>query len=405
MIDFKSHLKKWPLAAKINAKLKARSVERDAAAVYRWHETAARRRGIRVPCGVGLEAALRGRLAGRAHRLGWPKLKGDLHIFVAFGNWNWEAILPEALGPFGEISVFEWRARGYREERSDWLEWRDEMNRAMLAAFHDANERRPVDVVVGYLTGMTASPATLSEMASAGAAVTNFCFDDKHAFPGAIVGGRYPTTAAIASCVDLNLTSDPHGILKYAVHGGLAMFHPEAAHPRQHRPHPVPFEHDVSFIGANYGWRSDFIGSLERSGIGVSCFGFGWPNGPVSNEEMAKIYSRSRINLGFGGVGHSRKLRNLKGRNFEVTMSGGLYLTQDNPELSLVYDVGTEIITYLDEADCTRLIRELLADPKRAESVRRAGNESAQKNHTYEARWTTVLRLLGAMARDNGTSW
>ena len=275
---------------------------------------------------------------------------------------------------------------------------RDEMNRLMLEAFRSANSRRPVDVVIGYLSGHTISPETLLEMARSGAVITNFCFDDKHCFPGTLLGGRFCTTAAIAHAVDLNLTSDPNGILKYAVHGGLAMFHPEAASLDLHHPYDFPFEHDISFIGANYGWRPSFIRRLEGLGLHIACYGQGWPNGPVTNQDMAKVYSRTRINLGFGGIGHSRRLMNLKGRDFEVPMSGGLYLTQHNPELALVYDLSREVITFKDEADCASIIRELLIDIPRAAAIREAGHRRARRDHTYEARWSTVLRVIGALA-------
>lgn len=396
--NWRFQLKRLPGAAKLNARLKAFSVEREAAAIYRRHEGEAYRRGIRALYAEELEAAVRRRVAERAFRLGWPKQKGDLHIFLSFGNWNWESILPKSLSSLGKVTAFEWRSRGFREEHPAWTERRDQMNRAMLDAFHNANERRPVDVVVGYLSGLTVSPETLVEMARAGATIANFCFDDKRVFPGTIVDGRYESTAAIASVIDLNLTSDPGGILKYAVHGGLAAFHPEAADPDLHRPHVTPFEIDVSFVGANYGWRSEFIMALKHLGIDVVCFGAGWPNGPVVNEDMAKIYSKSRINLGFGGIGHSRKLCNLKGRDFEVPMSGGLYLTQDNPELAQVYTVGKDIVTYRDETDCARMIGVLLGEPQLADSIRRSGHATARQKHTYEMRWTKMLRTFGALA-------
>jgi len=127
----------------------------------------------------------------------------------------------------------------------------------------------------------------------------------------------------------------------------------------------------------------------------VECFGKGWSNGSLSDEEMVKLYSQSRINLGFAGVGYSRRLMCLKGRDFEVPMSGGLYLTQDNPELRLVFDLGREIVTYQDEADCAHIISELLRDHKRAEAIRNAGRARCLKDHTYKARWEQVFRLAG----------
>jgi hypothetical protein len=185
--------------------------------------------------------------------------------------------------------------------------------------------------------------------------------------------------------------------VKYAVHGGLAMFWPEAAHPGYHRPYDLQFDYDVSFAGACYGWRPTFIEKLRRRGVQVECFGGGWPNGPLSGEDMIRLYSRSRVNLGFGGVGYCSKLMCLKGRDFEVPMSGGLYLTQSNPELLLVYDVGREVLAYEDDADCARTILGLLADPERAALIRHAGRERALREHSYWERWMRVFRLSGIL--------
>ena len=88
----------------------------------------------------------------------------------------------------------------------------------------------------------------------------------------------------------------------------------------------------------------------------------------------------------------------LKGRDFEVPMSGGLYLTQDNPELRLVFDVGAEIATYRSEHDCARTIRALLADPSRAQRIRAAGRARCLREHTYEARWGRIFRAAGLLA-------
>jgi len=161
------------------------------------------------------------------------------------------------------------------------------------------------------------------------------------------------------------------------------MFWPEGTNPDVYKPDDLPFEYDVSFVGQKYGWRPRFIKKLRRYGINVTTFGTGWENGPLSVEEMIKLYSKSRINLGFSEVRFSRKLMCLKGRDFEVPMSGGLYLTQDNPELSLVYEVGKEIVTYKDGKDYAEKIKWLLADHKKADSIRKAAREKALKEHTW----------------------
>jgi hypothetical protein len=64
---------------------------------------------------------------------------------------------------------------------------------------------------------------------------------------------------------------------------------------------------------------------FKNHGIEVEAFGFGWPNGSLSTREMVRKYSRSKINLGFGGVANLSDTYCLKGRDFEIPMSRGLY--------------------------------------------------------------------------------
>jgi hypothetical protein len=396
---FLGNLKSAPLAAAANAMYKAWKVERNAALMSRHYAGIAQKQGLVAPSGVRLEEALRTRLADRPRRLQWPKAMGGLHVFLVYPHHNWEAVLPATLAPFGEISQFEWRSLGFDEGAPDWVQRRDLMNQQLLRAFHAANKVRPIDIVVGYVSGYTVAPEVLLDMAAHGAVITNFCFDDKIYWPGELRGGRYASTASIANAVDLNLTSDPGAATRYFAHGGLSMFHPEAADPTWYKPMSMAFEYDVSFVGAAYGWRPKLVEGLRRRGIEVACFGKGWPNGAIGNEDMNGLYARSRINLGCGGIGYSHKLLCLKGRDFEVPMSGAVYLTQDNPELSLVFDVGEEMLTYRNIDDCARVIRATLNDPQSAARIRQAARARCLKDHTYTARWTAVFRSLGAVAR------
>lgn len=392
----KKMLRNIPLFAKVNSIVKANLQEGKAGRQLRAYQAEAVKKGLECLEEKKLKQSLQKRLAQRrsVHRL---KSKGDLHIFLAYYVSSWESVLPRSLEPFGKVTVFNWREHGFDDRQPDWLSQRNQMNAAMLEIFHQANRTEPVDVVIGYLSGYNTSPKTLQKMAQAGAVIFNFCWDDKLSFSGKKLGGRYTGPAGIAHAVDLNLTNSPDSLIKYAVNGGLAMFWPEAAHPDVHRPYNTPFEFDVSFAGACYGQRPSFIKKLAKHNIKVECFGHGWPNGPLPSEEMIKLYSRSRINLGFAGIGYSRKLMCLKGRDFEVPMSGGLYLTQNNPELSLIFNVGNEILTYRNEEDCVRIIHELLADPDRAEAIRKAGRKRCLSDHSYHARWLQVFRIAGLL--------
>ncbi len=241
----RTKLKRLPVAAAINARWKSWSVEQSSAAISRRYGEYVRDHGLSVPAGQALQVAVRKRIADRAAHLKWPRPLGDQHIFLAYALSNWEAVLPKALAEFGEVSAFEWRSRGFDPSAPGWLQRRTDMNREMMAEFDAVNRRRPVDLVVGYLSGANVGAETLQHMAAQGAVITNFCFDDKISWPGERWGGRFTSTAAIAHAVDLNLTSDPNGAAKYYVHGGLAMFHQEAADPDWYRPLGVLFEYPV----------------------------------------------------------------------------------------------------------------------------------------------------------------
>ncbi len=343
-----------------------------------------------------IPAALEKRLVSR-NLTPTPKKMGDLQIFLAFYISNWESVLPKVFEPFGKVTAFEWRSLGFDDRAPDWIKHRDKMNAKMWDKFIRANDKKQIDAFVGYLSGYNTDPSVLREIGRRGAVIFNFCWDDKLHFPGKIIGGRFTSPAAIASAVDLNITNSPESVVKYLAHGGLALFSPQGAHPDIHKPYDVPYEFDVSFVGQKYGWRPNFIKKLRKMGLNVAAFGRGWENGHLTEEEMVKLYSRSRINLGFAGVGHSRKLFCIKGRDFEIPMSGGLYLTQHNPELSLIYEVGKEIVTYQDEDDCAKKILWLLDNPEEAEKIRKSGRSRALRDHTWEKRFHRAFVVSGIL--------
>lgn len=393
-MNIKALLKRSAPLNSVNAWMKSHLQEGQATTSLAFYRTEAAKRGLSLPQGDELVVALHQRLAvRRLHPV--PKRKGYLHIFLTYPLSNWESVIPLALAPFGRVTVFEWRSLGFDDSSDNWLKQRKDMNMEMLEIFRKAHTEQPVDAVVGYLSGYNTDSETLIKMANSGSVIFNFSWDDKLYFLESAGDGLYRGPGALASVVDLNLTNAPDSCIKYFVEGGLAMFWPEAAHPDIHKPYDVPYEFDVSFVGGRYGWRPKFIAELQKMGIKVSTFGNGWENGPLSDEEMVKLYSRSRINLGFAGVGHSKKLMCLKGRDFEVPMSGGLYLTQDNPELSLVYEVGKEILTYRNEVDCAQKIKWLIENQDEADKIRKRGRERAIRDHTWEERFENIFRLAG----------
>jgi spore maturation protein CgeB len=345
-----------------------------------------------------LRIRLRERLALRGLTL---KPKEKLHILYATPLGNWEKHnIPVALKHFGALTTFYLKEHGFDDKANNWLATRRELDRALVHFVAETHARRPVDILLSYLSGWHIVPDTINTINQMGITTCAFWWDDRLSFRGEMKGGRYTGVASLASAYDLNLTNASDSIVKYLVEGGLAVFCPEGANPEHFRPLERRFEYDVSFVGACYGQRPVYINYLKRYGIKVEVFGHGWPNGSVSEDEMVEIYNRSRINLGFSGIGYSMKEMCLKGRDFEVPMTGALYLTSEQHDLYRVYKVGEEVVTYRGKSDCLSKIRYLLDHEDKSTSIRVAARQRCLRDHTWVRRFSDLLKMINLLSNE-----
>ncbi|MBU2027828.1 MAG: glycosyltransferase [Proteobacteria bacterium] len=354
------------------------------------YEAAFTARGLAIPDDSAIRLALQNRFPGLR-----PKPKGALSIIAVYHNYNWEdTSLRLALERFGTVRRYDWFEE-FNHARRDWRRSvKADMNRDLAARVGCwVGEERP-DVIFTYLSGELVSPETVRALRAYGAPMIHFSLNDKEHFVGKVRGGLAFGSRDICRFFDLCWTSTEDALKKYCVEGALPVYLPEGANPELHRPWEQEKTIGVSFVGQCYGKRPETIRRLGEAGIRVEAFGYGWPGGPLSTEEMVRIYSRSRINLGFGGVEGHEETYCLKGRDFEIPMSGGLYLTEHHPEMETVYDLGKEIVTYRGFDELVAKIRHLLANPDEAEAIRQAGFRRARKEHTWEMRFERVFTLM-----------
>jgi spore maturation protein CgeB len=272
------------------------------------------------------------------------------------------------------------------------------MNRHLLDFVESLARQEEFHCIFAYLSGEQATPDTMAALSRFSVPIINLALNDKENFVGKIRGRQALGVRDFCPFVTLNWTSTGDALKKYCVQGALPLYLPEGANPDLHRPLDLEKTLDVSFVGQRYGNREETIDFLRQSGIRAEAYGAGWPNGPLTTEEMVRLYAKSRINLGFGGVSGHRDTYCLKGRDFEVPMSGGLYVTEYHPELANVYELGEEIVVYESPEDLRQKIVHLLAHPEQAEAIRRRGLERARREHTWEMRFEKVFRLLGLLA-------
>lgn len=281
-------------------------------------------------------------------------------------------------------------------------DWRERLQRDMLASFQRAHAERPIDLSLLYVSHQECARETLLAMRAARAVTAVVCGDDKHSYrerPGHPNGQR-----PLVGAADIHLTNSLEPMRWFAAEGAAVYYFPWAADPLLYRPIDVPKDIPVSFIGGWYGARRELIARLRDDGVDVRCWGPGTENGPVSREEMVRIYSRSRINLGFGGVGDSARITCVKGRDFEVPMSGNLYLTSYDHELAQLFDIGREILCYASWIDCAEQIRYWLDQPERAAEIGRAARARSLRDHTWTRRVSDFLEWRGILRPANQAS-
>jgi len=147
-------------------------------------------------------------------------------------------------------------------------------------------------------------------------------------------------------------------------------------------------QYQVTFVGAAHGDRRRRIAELREYGIGVSCFGYGWPSGPVAAERISQIMRESVISLNFA---NSKGQNQIKARNFEVPGAGGFLLTEYAPGLEKFYSVGNEIETFFETEELVEKIYYYLSHPEERDSIARSGFKRTVSEHTYEIRMKDVL--------------
>lgn len=259
-----------------------------------------------------------------------------------------------------------------------------------------AQSGRIPDVLVAQTWASYISPGILEEVRSRyGTVIVNIGMDDRHQYRGEKIDGDWGGTCGLIPALDLALTAAPECVEWYTKEGCPAIFFPEASDSTLFRPMPELAKiHDVCFVGARYGVRERIVLALRKAGVKVTAFGSGWAEGRLAVSEAPKLFAQSRIVLGVGTIGHCDDFYALKLRDFDGPMSGSLYLTHDNPDLRLVYDVEKEIVTYRDIPDCIAKTRHYLAHDEERESIARRGRERAASDHTWDRRFATLFAQL-----------
>ena len=226
-------------------------------------------------------------------------------------------------------------------------------------------------------------------------------------------------------------TTDSQAIKKYNKIGYKNVIKSQwACNQFLYKPSNIEKIYDVSFIGQPHSDRRKVVDRIKKAGINIKCWGNGWENGRVSQDEMIKIFSQSKINLNLtkssGNVNLkalasiflkkelnktlklvspkywlgnfqfilNKKREQIKGRNFEIPGSGGFLLTSNADNLTDYYKDGKEIVIYKDIDDMINKIKYYLEHNEEREAIAQAGYERTLREHTYEKRFNNIFKII-----------
>lgn len=198
-------------------------------------------------------------------------------------------------------------------------------------------------------------------------------------------------------------TTDPQSVPKYHGIGYENVILSQWAC-NQYLYKPIPGERtmDATFIGMPHGDRKKIIRHLRKNGIDVKTWGYGWPEGRLTQQQMIETFSRSKINLNLANSSTKSRIffwrkgtQQIKGRNFEVPGCGSFLMTNYVAHLEDYFEIGKEVVCFENQKDLLEKIRYYLKNDEEREAIALAGYERIINDHTYEKRFRIIFQKMG----------
>jgi len=347
-----------------------------------------------------------------------------------------------ALNELGhEVEKFTWDFPGttWGWGFSKWLRKNKvKRNQELIKAVKRAHEHRKIDLYLTLSDERFIFPETICQIKKLGIPTLNFVTND------GVESEFMKMYKDIAPVFDYNWTIHLRALRSYDKIGAKAVYTPLGANPHEYKPYNCKREFDVTFMGVKISYREELLRAIVDAGISLHVWGVGWTgttdrvrnlfavwilgdhqkrtsqffsrliwytkhsdqlktifNPPLPNDEMIKMYSRSRISLGFAGASgrymydFHKAPRTIKGRDIEAPMSGAFYLTEYIDEIARLYKIGKEIETYQSIPELIDKIKYYLENPDEAEAIRKAGRKRALKDYTWAKCFEQFFNKIG----------
>ena len=189
-------------------------------------------------------------------------------------------------------------------------------------------------------------------------------------------------------------------------------------------------KYDVSFVGQPHGNRRQRIEKVKSIFPNTICFGSGWDNNRIEQQNLTSLFNHSAINLNFSessftynfksmmkiffSKNSSNKIqfnsiskviknitniknlkrKQIKARVFEIIGSGGFLLTEYAENLEDYFDLEKEICTFQCDQELKDKLKFYKHKSKERNEILEKGYKRAINEHTYEKRFNLIFNKV-----------
>lgn len=335
-----------------------------------------------------------------------PKKKGDLNIFwVGAHEAQDKSGFLQALRKFGCVECFKnsnseygplYKAQGLK-----WLDVRKINDHTLLEQVKKSHKNKKINLLFGQMWSHVFSKEALLKIRELSIPVVNIAMDDKLPELWGYKDNQRLGSVGLGNGVDMTLTTTIQACQWYSIENMPSLFWPLASDFKLFgKSSNITRDIDILFIGNRYGIRGKIIDYLFQNGVNVTCYGNGWPNGPVNADQNVALSKKAKIILGVGTIGYCSDVYTLKLRDFDALMTGALYITHRNPDLLQLFCEGYHLECYENENELLEKIKYYLNQPYKRAIIGKQGKKKAKKYHTWETRIQQTFYELDFISKD-----
>ncbi|MFN2126353.1 MAG: glycosyltransferase [Anaerolineales bacterium] len=157
-----------------------------------------------------------------------------------------------------------------------------------MAQIIEAHKEKPIDMFFSYFYSACARPEAIRAIADLGIVTVNWYCNASY---------QFHLIEELAPAYDYCLVPEKYRLDDYLRIGANPIYSQEAANPNIYRPHNIPRDFNVTFVGQKYGERESYIRYLLDQNVDIHVWGLGWSNPEESLLSMDNSSQKRHNNL------------------------------------------------------------------------------------------------------------